>query len=73
MIKLTEIASQVIISEHLRYHIDNKVSIHDNIFRYGSEGYCNLMLEAKRLLSEGKLSVDVFDVEVLKTDIRVRM
>ena len=69
MIKLTEIANKVIISEHLRYHIDNKVSIHDNIFRYGSEAYCNLMLEAKRLLAEGKLSADVFDAEVLKTDI----
>jgi hypothetical protein len=69
MIKLTDIANQVIISEHLKYHLDNKISIHDNVFRYGSEAYCALMLESKRLFREGKLSADVFDTEVLSTDI----
>jgi hypothetical protein len=69
MIKLTDIANQVIISEHLKYHLDNKISIHDNVFRYGSEAYCALMLESKRLFREDKLSADVFDAEVLSTDI----
>ena len=69
MIRLKSLVTEAIISEALQYHIDNKISIHDNVFRYGSEAYCNLMLEAKRLLREGKLEADVFDHEVLSTDI----
>ena len=69
MIRLKSLVTEAMISEALRYHIDKNISIHDNVFRYGSEAYCNLMLEAKRLLAEGKLSADVFDAEVLKTDI----
>jgi hypothetical protein len=69
MIRLKSLVTEAMISEALRYHIDKNISIHDNVFRYGSEAYCNLMLEAKRLLSEGKIETDVYDHEVLSTDI----
>lgn len=69
MIRLKSLVTEAMISEALRYHIDKNISIHDNVFRYGSEAYCNLMLEAKRLLSEGKLEADVYDREVLSTDV----
>lgn len=69
MIRLKSLVTEAMISEALRYHIDKNISIHDNVFRYGSEAYCNLMLEAKRLLSEGTLEADVYDREVLSTDI----
>jgi len=69
MIRLKSLVTEAMISEALRYHINKNISIHDNVFRYGSEAYCNLMSEAKRLLSEGKLEVDVYDREVLSTDI----
>ena len=69
MIKLNDILNEIVISENLRYHINNKISIHDNVFRYGSSAYHLLMLEAKRLLREGKLSADIYDQEILGTDI----
>lgn len=69
MIRLKSLVTEAMISEALRYHINKNISIHDNVFRYGSEAYCNLMLEAKRLLSEGTLEADVYDREVLSTDI----
>ena len=69
MIRLKSLVTEAMISEALRYHIDKSISIHDNVFRYGSEAYCNLMLEAKRLLREGTLEADVYDREVLSTDI----
>jgi len=69
MIRLKSLVTEAMISEALRYHIDKSISIHDNVFRYGSEAYCNLMLEAKRLLREDKLEADVYDREVLTTDI----
>lgn len=69
MVKLNDILNEIVISENLRYHINNKISIHDNVFRYGSSAYCLLMLEAKHLLREGKLKADIYDQEVLGTDI----
>lgn len=69
MIRLKSLVTEAMISEALRYHIDKNISIHDNVFRYGSEAYCKLILEAKRLLSEGTLEADVYDREVLSTDI----
>ena len=69
MIRLKSLVTEAMISEALRYHINKNISIHDNVFRYGSEAYCNLMLEAKRLLTEGTLEADVYDREVLSTDI----
>jgi hypothetical protein len=69
MIQLKSLVTEAMISEALRYHIDKKISIHENVFRYGSESYCKLMLEAKRLLAEGRLDADVYDREVLSTDI----
>ena len=69
MIRLKSLVTEAMISEALRYHINKNISIHDNVFRYGSEAYCNLMLEAKRLLTEGKIEADVYDREVLSTDI----
>ena len=38
---------EVIISEHLQYHVNNNMSITDNIFRYGSESYFNLLKESR--------------------------
>jgi hypothetical protein len=43
------------ISEHLKYHIENNVSITDNIFRVGSESYYDLLKESRELFESGQL------------------
>ena len=37
------------ISENLRYHLDNKIEIHDNIFRPGSKAHIELIHETRLL------------------------
>jgi hypothetical protein len=58
------------VSESLSYHIDNKVSLYENIYRVGSNKYFELYREAKELYSQGLLeNIDPFEKELLETDI----
>ena len=41
------------ISENLRYHLDNKIEIHDNIFRPGSKAHIELIHETRLLWKKG--------------------
>ena len=43
------LAPKQILSENLRYHLDNKLPITENTFRYGSEAFLNLWAEARSL------------------------
>ena len=55
------------ISQELYYHIDNGLSILDNVFRPTSDKYFQLISEAKRNLGFVKLSSN--EMEIMKTDI----
>src|SRR6056300_1491666 len=56
--KIALLESKAPISEGLRYHIDNGVSLQDNVFRIGSKKYLQLFAEA-RMLNEWKtISLD---------------
>ena len=41
------------ISEEIRYHIANKIQIHENIFRPGSKAHIELIHEARILWKQG--------------------
>jgi hypothetical protein len=56
--KLALLESKVPISEGLRYHIDNDISLQDNVFRIGSKKYLQLFAEARMLLEWGAISLD---------------
>jgi len=49
------------ISEGLKYHIDNKIPLSENIYRIGSKEYMKLYSEARALYSRGKLDVSEDD------------
>jgi hypothetical protein len=54
-------------SKELQYHIENKISLTENVFRYGSEKYFEVINEARELKSKG-FDFDEFDIELLETD-----
>jgi len=56
--KLALLETKAPISEGLRYHIDNGVSLQDNVFRIGSKKYLQLFAEARMLLEWGTISLD---------------
>jgi hypothetical protein len=41
------------ISEDMRYHLNNQIQLHENIFRPGSKSYINLIHEARILWKQG--------------------
>ena len=46
------------ISEGLEYHLDTNIPIYENIYRFGSREYFNLINEARELYKNGLLNVN---------------
>jgi len=70
MIHLKNFNSYGNISENLKYHIDNELSILENVFRPGSDSFFSLLKEARDLYDEGYVSLSDLDKELFEsTDI----
>lgn len=64
------VAPKEILSEGLKYHIDNDRPLTDHLYRAGSESYFNLIAEARSLYSRGIIDVVGDDLEMLtETDL----
>jgi hypothetical protein len=64
--KLTQ---NVRISEDMRYHLDNKLSLSENIFRINSDKYFNLINEARELYFKNKLSLNDNDIWIVESNL----
>jgi hypothetical protein len=58
--------NEELVSEHLQYHIDNNMSVTENIFRYGSDSYFNLLKESRELYDSGKIELSGHDKELFE-------
>jgi hypothetical protein len=64
------VAPKEILSEGLKYHMDNALPLTEHVYRAGSQKYFNLWAEARALYSRGILEVQGADLEVLtETDL----
>ena len=57
------------ISEALQYHIDNKISLTDNILRVYSQSYFDLVNEVRELWQEGKITLNEEDTLMVESDL----
>lgn len=57
-----------VISEELQYHMYNKISLDENLFRYGSPKYFNVINEARKLYNEGYGNWSEEDIELLESE-----
>jgi hypothetical protein len=55
------------ISEAVKYHLDNKKPITENIFRAGSEAFFNLINECRQLFESGKIELLEVDKAIFET------
>ena len=63
-------APKMILSENLQYHVQNKLPLTENTFRYGSESFLNLWQEARYLYLREIIHVNEDDKEILlETDL----
>lgn len=61
---------EVSLEEAVKYHLDNKVSFTENVFRPGSKMFFQMIGEAKRLFAEGAYTpVDGYEQDLLESDI----
>lgn len=59
------LASREILSEGLKYHIDNKKPLTEHVYRAGSTNYFNLWAEARSLYTRGILDFSGDDLDIL--------
>lgn len=56
-----------IISENLQYHLENNITILNNIFRPGSESFHNLLKETREFFDEGQIELSGLDKILFET------
>ena len=61
------------ISDSLRYHIDNGMSLTDNVFRVYSESYFDLVNEVRELYNEGIIDLNEEDRLMVESDLGKRV
>lgn len=59
------LAPREILSEGLKYHIDNKKPLTEHVYRAGSSNYFNLWAEARSLYTRGILDFSGDDLDIL--------
>jgi hypothetical protein len=57
------------VSDALQYHIENDMSLTNNVFRVYSEGYFNLVNEVRDLYNEGKIDLNYKDKLMVESDL----
>lgn len=53
-----------LISENIKYHIENNISVTNNIFRVNSESFYSLLKEVRNLYDNGQLILEGLDKEL---------
>lgn len=61
------------VSEALQYHIENKLSLTDNVFRVYSKGYFDLVNEVRNLWENGKIKLNEEDTLMVQSDLGKRV
>ena len=61
------------VSDALKYHIENGMSLTNNVFRVYSEGYFNLVNEVRSLWKEGKIDLNEEDRMMVESDLGIKV
>jgi hypothetical protein len=85
MINLTDIVDEILeksepmklvkdvqISEQLKYHLDRKLTLEENIFRIYSEGYFKLVNEVRSLYNDDAIELNDDDVDIVESDLGIK-
>jgi hypothetical protein len=56
-----KLKKKAFVSKELKHHLDNKISLHETEFKYGSEKHINLLKEVKELYNKGVISLNETD------------
>ena len=68
-ISAMQLTKDVEVSQALKYHLDNKISLCENIFRIYSESYFSLIAEVRDLYNKDLIAVNDDDAELVESDL----
>ena len=57
------------VSENLKYHLENKISLSENVFRIYSDEYFNLINEVRKLYNRGSIQLNEEDQWIIESDL----
>ena len=60
---------EIIISENLKYHLDNNLSLMENVFRPHSQKFFDLINEVRELYYEGQMELSKEEIEIVESDL----
>jgi len=60
------LGTKIIMTENMKHHVDNKLPLTENAFRYGSEAFINLWAEARTLYEQKAIFLNDIDKAFLK-------
>ena len=63
------LTENVKISKNLEYHINNKITLSESVFRPYSDGYFNLVCEVRDLYNNGSIQLNRSDRWLIETDL----
>ena len=61
------------VSDSLKYHIDNGLTLTNNIFRVYSEGYFDLVNEVRELFNDAKIDLNEEDRLMIESDLGIKV
>lgn len=61
------------VSESLQYHIDNNITLTNNVFRMYSEKYFDLVNEVRDLFKESKIDLNEEDRLMVESDLGIKV
>ncbi len=67
-----KLVKEVGISDRLKYHLDNKLTLEENVFRIYSEGYFKLINEVRSLYENDAIELNDDDVDIVESDLGFR-
>ncbi len=67
-----KLVQDVQISEQLKYHLDRKLTLEENIFRIYSEGYFKLVNEVRSLYNDDAIELNDDDVDIVESDLGIK-
>jgi hypothetical protein len=71
--KTLVLTEDVEISRELKYHIDNGITLTDNVFRVYSESYFDLVNEVRELWNEGKIDLNEEDRLMVESELGIKV
>ena len=51
----------------LQYHLDNDLTLHENVYRYSSDSFVQLFAEAREAWRDGYIQLNEEDIELIET------